>query len=319
MLRKMMSTGLFGMVALSAAPAFADEPVLLFTGEVFSRQAQEIFVPLTNNWQARISTMAPEGVQVNKGDLVVMFDGSEAARQLEQEEVSLRTELARIDRDIARLEQQLNTAAFELEQSEVELELATLKANIPEGLVGSLDYSEYQLAKERAVTAVENAKEKYQDLKKQTEERRQQAELDQERADLALGMWKEMLDSFSVYAKQPGFMIYGKHPWNRTKFQEGDTVRTSFRIAQVADTKDLAVKVWINSIDRPKVKPDTPVRIMLDALPDTALEGRLEAISESGERRDEWGRALYYEAVVLFDSDALPELLPGMSALVEPL
>jgi multidrug efflux pump subunit AcrA (membrane-fusion protein) len=306
---------------LLAFPLAANEEQagLLFTGEVFSRQAQEIFVPLTNNWQARISTMAPEGVQVNKGDLVVVFDGSEAARQLEQQQDTQRTEQAKTERDIARLEQQLSAAVFELEQAEIELELASLKADIPEGLIGGLDFAEYQLARERAVTAVENARKKHEDLLKQTEERHRQAELDREKAELQLGLWNEMLESFSVYARQPGFMIYGKHPWNRTKFQEGDTVRTSFRIAQVADTKDLAVKIWINSIDRPRVKAGSAVRVMLDALPDVTLNGRLDAISESGERRYEWGGALYYEAVVVFESTELPELLPGMSALVQPL
>mgnify|MGYP001819311767 CR=1 FL=1 len=127
-----------------------------------------------------------------------------------------------------------------------------------------------------------------------------------------------MLEAFSVVARQPGYIIYGIHPWNRTKFQEGDTVRTSFRIAQVADTSDLAVKIWINSIDRPKIEAGLPVVIMLDALPDREYTGTLDSISDSGERRGEWGGALYYEAIVLFDSEDQPELLPGMSAMVEP-
>ena len=33
---------------------------LLLTGEVFSREAQDVIVPLTTNWQARISHMVPE-------------------------------------------------------------------------------------------------------------------------------------------------------------------------------------------------------------------------------------------------------------------
>jgi hypothetical protein len=127
-----------------------------------------------------------------------------------------------------------------------------------------------------------------------------------------------MLTSFTIYASQPGFIIYGKHPWNRTKFQEGDTVRTSFRVAQIADTSELAIKVWIDSVDRPRVEVGTRVSIMLDALPETELDGRLDAIFDSGARRMEWGAALYYEAVVLFESAQLPDLLPGMSALVEP-
>ena len=44
-------------------------------------------------------------------------------------------------------------------------------------------------------------------------------------------------------------------------------MQTSFNLARVADTSDLAIRVWINSVDRPHIETGTPVRIILDALP----------------------------------------------------
>ena len=303
---------------LTPVAATAQDQDLLFTGEVFSQQAQEIFVPLTNNWQARISMMLPEGTRVHTGDAVVEFDGSEAARQLEQQLESQRTEQARTERDIAKLDKELAVAEFQLKQSQVALELAALKADMPEGLIGGLEFAENKLAKEKAIKAVEDATQQLKDKQKSIQERQQQAKLDLQKGENQIELWNQMLTSFTVEASQPGFVIYGKHPWNRTKFQEGDTVRTSFRVAQVADTSELAIRVWINSIDRPRIEVGTKVDIMLDALPRLELVGRLETISDSGARRMEWGGGLYYEAVVLFESSQVPDLLPGMSALVEP-
>ena len=296
----------------------AQDQDLLFTGEVFSQQAQEIFVPLTNNWQARISMMLPEGTQVQTGDVAVEFDGSEAARQLEQQLENQRTDQARTERDIARLEKELTGAEFQLKQARVALELATLKADIPEGLIGGLEFADNKLEKEKAIKSVEDATQQLKDKQKGIADRNQQAELDKQKGENQVALWNQMLTTFTVRAAQPGFIIYGKHPWNRTKFQEGDTVRTSFRVAQIADTSELAIKVWINSIDRPRVEAGTRVSIMMDALPELELDGRLDSISVSGARRMEWGGALYYEAVVLFESAQVPDLLPGMSALVEP-
>ncbi len=193
-----------------------------------------------------------------------------------------------------------------------------MKADIPEGLVGGLEHAENKLAREKAIRRVEDATEQYKDKQQSTAEQHYQAGLDKQKNENQIELWNRMLTSFTVYASQPGFIIYGKHPWNRTKFQEGDTVRTSFRVAQIADTSELAIKVWINSVDRPRVKVGTRVSIMLDALPDMELDGRLVSISDSGARRMEWGAALYYEAVVLFESALVANLLPGMSALVEP-
>jgi HlyD family secretion protein len=298
--------------------AHAQNNEILLTGEVFSQQAQEVFVPLTNNWQARISMMLPEGTQVERGDVVVEFDGAEVARQLEQQLVTQRTEQAKTERDIAKLEKELVEADFRLQQAGVSLELATLKADLPEGLIGGLEYSENILDKEKAIKAVEDAEEQLKDKQQSARERDRQAKLDQQKGDNQIELWNQMLESFVVNAAQPGFIIYGKHPWNRTKFQEGDTVQTSFRVAQIADTSELAIRVWINSIDRPRIKTGQEVNIMLDALPGLELKGRLDSVSDSGSKRKEWGSALYYEGVVLFDSADRPQLLPGMSALVEP-
>jgi len=306
------------MFLMLPANAIAQDHDLLFTGEVFSQQAQEIFVPLTNNWQARISMMLPEGTAVQTGETVLEFDGSEVARQLEQQLESQRTEQAGTERDLAKLEKELVLADFGLRQARVALELAILKAGVPEGLIGGLEYAENQLSKEKAITRVEDAAEQLKDKQKVYDERQQQAVLDKQKADNQYELWSQMLTTLTVTATQPGFMIYGKHPWNRAKFQEGDTVRTSFRVAQIANTAELAIRVWINSIDRPRIDTGAPVSIMLDALPGLKLEGLLESISDSGSKRPEWGTALYFESVVSFKSDQVGELLPGMSVQVVP-
>ncbi|MCP4047128.1 MAG: HlyD family efflux transporter periplasmic adaptor subunit, partial [Gammaproteobacteria bacterium] len=300
------------LLVMSSANSMARDHGMLFSGQVFSRQAQEIFVPLTNNWQARISMMLTEGAEVKPGNLVVEFDGGEVARQLEQQLVTQRTEQAKTERDIALLEKELVAAEFALKQAGVVLALAVLRADIPEGLIGALEHSENQLSKEKAIKAVEDAKEQLKDKQKSIEERHRQASLDKQKSDNQLELWNQMLESFSIYAEQPGFVIYGKHPWNRTKFQEGDTVQTSFRVAQIADTSDLAVHIWINSVDRPRISTGTEVMIKLDALPGIQLEGRLDSISDSGSKRSEWGEAVYYQGVVLFESGDLPNMLPGM-------
>jgi multidrug resistance efflux pump len=307
------------IIALLPLSAVGQTENLLFTGEVYSQQAQEIFVPLTTNWQARISRMLPEGSEVKIGDVAVEFDGSEAARQLEQQQESQRTELAKTERDLAKLEKELVEAEYKLKQAQVSLDLATLKADLPDGLIGGLEFAENKLDKEKAIKVVEDAIVQLADKKQGLAERQKQAELDAGKAANQYELWNQMLTTFTVRANQPGFIIYGKHPWTRAKFQEGDTVQTSFRVAQIADTAALAIHVWINSIDRPRVKVGAAVSISLDALPDERLSGRLELISDSGAKRPEWGTAVYYEGVVVFDAKQHSDLLPGMSALVEPV
>jgi len=289
----------------------------LLTGEVYSRKAQDIIVPLTTSWKATISMMVEEGQQVQPGDVVVEFDGSKAALQLEQQREAARAEDAKTERDLAKLEKEYVQASYAVKLAEVELDLAEMRAEIPKGLIGALDYAENQLAAEQANKTLEDRQTQLIDKEKSLAERRRRAGLDLQKAELQEAWWAEMLETFTVEATQFGYVIHSNHPWTRSKFQEGDGVRTSFKVAQVADTSDLAIRVWVNSVDRPHIEAGAPVRITFDALPGRSLSGRLDSISDSGSKRDEWGRAVYFEGSVSFDANSVPKLLPGMSALVE--
>ena len=310
---------IFSIAVLMATGIAAADTVPLLTGEVFSRQAQDIIVPLTSKYRVTISMMAVEGSEVDTGQTVVEFDGSEAATQLEQQREAMRAQTAVAERDIARLEKEVSQARFAVDQAEVSLELAQLRADIPKGLIGALQHSENQLVLEKAIKALENGKKQRAEKNSSLKARQEQLALDIQKAELMENWWSEMLDAFSIEARQAGYVIHDSNPWTGVKYQEGDTVRTSFRVAQVADTSDLAIKVWINGVDRPKISVDSPVWIILDALPANQQKGTLAAISDSTTTRPEWGKATYFEGVVNFESKPADGILPGMSVLVEPL
>lgn len=293
-----------------------DFPALL-TGEVFSRTAQDIFVPHVSSWRVNISLMTPEGQQVQRGDVVVAFDGTSTMSALEQHREQQRSQKAVADRDLARLDKELTQARFQVEQSKVTLELANLKAEIPRGLIGAIEHAENQLAKVESVRQLNDALKLLEEKQNGLNAMRLQVKLDQQKAKLNEAWLTETLEQLSVEATQSGFVIHSNHPWTRAKFQEGDTVRTSFKVAEVADTSDLAIRVWVNAVDRPHLKAGVPVTIVFDAMPDQPLAGLLQNISDSATKRPDWGKAAYYEGTVSFDIDQAPGLLPGMSALVE--
>jgi multidrug resistance efflux pump len=295
----------------------AREYPALLTGEVFSRTAQDIFVPHISTWRANISLMVPEGQQVQSGDLVVAFDGTSTMSELEQHKGQQRAQQAVADRDLARLDKELTQAWFLVEQCKVALELAELKAEIPKGLIGAIEHAENQLAKEQGIKQLNDAFKLLEEKQQGLEAMQQQVRLDQRKAELKEAWLTETLARLSVEATQPGYVIHSNHPWTRAKFQEGDTVRTSFKVAEVADTSDLAIRVWVNAVDRPHLQVNAPVTIFFDAMPDNPLAGHLQDISDSATKRLDWGKAAYYEGTVSFNIDQAPGLLPGMSALVE--
>lgn len=289
----------------------------ILTGEVYSRSAQDIFVPQTSNWRATISYMAQEGSEVNPGDLVVTFDGTATTYRLEQLREQQRLQEAIADRDLARLDKEVIQARYAVELARAALDLASLKAEIPAGLIGAIEHSENQLSKEREEKRLDDAVKLLVEKQQNLLAKRQQVELERQKFSLSESWSLEMLSSLSVTANQKGYVIHCNHPWTRAKFQEGDNVRTSFKVAEIADADDLAIRVWVNAVDRPHIASDVPVKVSFDARPEESVMGRLSYLSESATKRQEWGTAAYFEGTVLINSDHVSGLLPGMSAMVE--
>ena len=156
----------------------------LLTGEVFSRQAQDVIVPLTKDWKAGINLLIEEGVEVKPGDIVAEFDGSEAYGQLEQQREKTRAEAAVTERDLAKLELENTQARFAVQQAHKTLELATLKADIPKGLIGAIEHSENQLAQEKAIKGIADAELWLVDKRKSLADRQQRAQLEQRKGEL---------------------------------------------------------------------------------------------------------------------------------------
>jgi len=301
-------------LSLSSDLAAREYSPLLY-GEVFSRTAQKIFVPHSKQYNLNISTLVAEGREVQVGDVVVQFDGTEFQRELEQHLEQRRSQEALADRDLAKLAKELTQARFAVAQAQLAMELAAMKGEIPKGAIGALEYADNQLANEKAIKALENAQKQLAGKVQNLDARQQQAELDRRKADITEAWLQEMLERMTVLATQRGFVIHGKIPWTRAKIREGDSARTNFMVAEVADTSDLVVRVWVNGVDRALIEAGVPVTITLDALPEKTLPGRLETISDSA--GDEWGKSTYFMGTVGFDEGRIPGLLPGMSALVE--
>jgi len=293
----------------------ADAEGLLVSGEVESRRSQYVISPLTNSWRTQITFLAEEGQRVEPGDLVMQVDGA----GIETQQRSAEDELARFEatakRDIANLQLAMNNAELDLARSQIQLRIASMKAEVPADFIGELEYQENQLALEQADRDVSKATETYGNADTRLTEKQSEVELERQHRQQRLELWDQMLEAVQIRAQQPGFVLHRQHPWSGVKYQTGDQVQTSWEIAAVADDQDLQVVAWINAIDLPRLANDQRVEIQFDALPNQQITGRLLDIPQAGQNKPQWGKGLYHKAIVEIEPNALP-LLPGMSALV---
>ncbi|KAA3640797.1 MAG: HlyD family efflux transporter periplasmic adaptor subunit [Proteobacteria bacterium] len=289
---------------------------LMLTGEVESSQTQEIIMPMVRSWRAEIADMATEGSRVAPGDFVVRIDGSDLDATIEAQQEALDVYVAASKRDMTQLQIDLNNAHLAYEKAQVDQQIAELKASVPLEFIGELAFKERQLALKQSLKTLADNKKKYQALQLRIKEKQKEVDLGLEQKHKELVYWQERLQNLTMNAQQDGFVIHATHPWNGTKYQIGDQVRTGLVIAKVSKTTDMRVKAWINAIDLPKISQDKVVTVQFDALPHVKLSGKISHISAGGHDKKNWGEGLYYEIIVALKNGNDIGLLPGMSALV---
>ena len=289
---------------------------LLVTGQVESRNSQYIVTPPSNNFRAQISYMADEGSKVVPGEVVVRFDGTEVESQLRSAKDTLDQVRSTGERDITQIRIEIADAEANFARADVEAEVARTSAEVPAQFIGELEYSENQLALERAVHARDQAAKALGDARSKLEERQRTLDLDLARNLEKIKRWESMLESFEIAATQSGFVLYDSHPWLRNKFSTGDTVQTGWTVATVADDSALEVVAWVNEVDAPHIAAPVEVDVTFDAAPDTTVKGTVVEISPAPEDKPDWGDASYHRTRVQLQESA-SSLLPGMSALIE--
>lgn len=290
----------------------------LISGEIAASRSQSIIAPMSASWNLRIDWMAEEGTLLKAGELAVRFDNSANDSQILQ--ANDRNAKTRADgqRTIAGLEKEQQLAIYDAKIAKIRLQLAENEARIDARFIGELNYADNQLSLSRAQQALHKAQEDAGDREEKLKEAELKSKLDQTVADNDIGWFQQLTDGNAIYAELDGFILYKKHPWNRSKFRAGDNVQTSFFIAEVVDTSSMYVRMFINAVDRPGIELEQPVRIFLDAYPSKSYTGIITELKVQGEARKEWGKGLYIQGQVEFDPDQeLPALMPGMSVLVE--
>jgi len=290
----------------------------LISGEVAAQQSQSIIAPMSLSWNLRIDWMAEEGTLLKPGDLAVRFDNSANDRAILQTKEQHEDVRSQGIRTIARLEKEKQLADFDAKIAAINLQKAQSEARIDARFIGELNYADNQLLLTRAQQALIKAQDDANDRQLKLKEAQLKLELDQSIVENDL-LWSQRLtEGNAIYANIEGFMLYRKHPWNRSKFRAGDNVQTSFYVAEVVNVSSMYIRIFINAVDLPGIELEQAVKVFLDAYPKQSYRGKITELMVQGESRKEWGKGLYMQGLVEFEPDQeLPALMPGMSALVE--
>ncbi|HPI95129.1 MAG TPA: HlyD family efflux transporter periplasmic adaptor subunit [Gammaproteobacteria bacterium] len=307
----------FSVLLLFLANFHADAETIYITGTNESKNSQKVLMPLVPSFQGKISEMAEEGIKVEKGDFLLRIDGSSLDSQINAQIEELEVFKATSKKERIELKIQLNNAEIAYQRAVTDLKIAEKEAQIPQNYIGDLAYKQNQLQLKNSEKNYEKAKSDLKELKTKISEKEVEIELGIKQKQDKLDYLQGMLDEFTIYAEQDGYVVYLTKSWTGEKIQIGDQLNSGQEILSVSRNTDMHIIAWLNAIDLPKIRGNKKVKIRFDAFLDEVYSGEIVQIASAGEDMQVWGDGLYYEAIVELTGEKPNGLMHGMSALIE--
>lgn len=309
-----------GVRALALLPLLAlagPAAAVVLTGEVQAVDAQAIYTPPANFSPVVIRYYVPEGERVAKGDVVLRIDPGQAASQVREYESQIEQAHARAAKELAELRVKAVDARIALVDAGAALEVAKIDASIPAELLSALDYDKHQGELDRATREHALKQQELAAAESAVVRRQRDAALEVERLQVQLDYAVAQVQASEVRADRDGVVVHGfNRNWIGGRIDEGSSTMPGGKAGEVVSGGAMRVRAWALVPDRRGLDVGQDVRVAFDALPGSALTGRITDIGGAPERRPEWGEGRYFTVDVALPENHGLALLPGMSVRV---
>src|SRR5712691_10941547 len=288
-----------------------------------STQASRSFVVLAPRLEGAqvgsmvITKLAPAGMHVNKGDVLVEFDPQAQTKDYLDKKSTYENLVGQVaqkqaEEDIARAKD--DTA---MKQAEDELKRAQLELQRNE-IVSRIDAEKNQEALDEAQVTLKQLKQTYELKRAASASTIRIQEIQRDRALEAMRYAQGNAARMVVHSPMEGVVVYNTI-WLGGRMgtvQQGDQVRPGVPFLQVVDPSQMEVRVQLNQVDLLKVHPGQQAEMHLDAYPGMTLPATLEELSPLGHTGQ------FTEAVRSFTArfsvqGTDPRLLPDLSAALD--
>lgn len=267
---------------------------------------------INDTWDFKISMLAPEGIDIKKGQPVMAFDTSELRKRLdeksaESEQARKEIEKKRADLALRREDERLQLADAEarVRKAELKLERSTDIVSVKERKQVELDFG---VAKNEAKTIR---------LRIASLERAASAEIalltsKQQHAAAVVTDTQDAIQKMTVTAPRNGTIVYVTN-WRGDKKKVGDSVWRMERVVEIPDLERMMAKGEVDESDAGKVAVGQRVSVTLDAHPDEELHGTIKETARTVQRQPGSSNKLKILRVdIVLDKTDPAKMRPGM-------
>lgn len=282
-------------------------------GEIEAVNSTNISSPIIS-WRygnLKITQIVKDGVEVNRGDTLIVFDPSEVNKGIVDAEGRLEISIAEMNKLKAQHQSDLEGLNADYEISNLAHQISKIKF---ESAVYDSEISkkEIQLNLERAEIALVRAKEQIDNRIKIQKEEIKQKNLSIEQNRSQLNEAHETLSRLFLISPSPGIAIIS-HNWSSgNKFQIGDQCWSGFPLIQLPDLSSLKATVKINEVDIAKISKGLKVEIKPDAFSDSIFTGQVNTVANLAVNKSNDSKVKVFPVEILIN-ETNKNLLPGLT------
>jgi HlyD family secretion protein len=289
--------------------------MVTLAGQLEAAESITVTTPsVSRQWAYTITTLTPEGAVVRPGDVLIEFDPDELERELETLEEQREEARIEIALKEAELESRRQDLLLALANAEKNLKVAELWAQVDPHLIPQADAEKYTFDLEKAQIEVSKALEQRSSLDQTAETELEIAELKFKEADLRLRRVLTDLEQLSVKAPSAGMVIHEENLQTGRKIQKGDTLFRGWPAIRLPDLSEIKVVAHVYEQEFQLLREGMPAEVILDALPDIRLEGRVTNLPLSAKPKSFRSLLKTFPVEVTLNKADPSIMRPGMTA-----
>lgn len=267
-------------------------------------------------WRYTISSMAPEGKEVEPGEVILSFDTKELQEKYMLKNSELETEKKELEKIRLVEQEKKDTFILKLAEARMNKEKAKRKAMQPEEFIAMneakklrMDLSLAALKEELSQSRVEN-----QTVGMKTRLHTQKSKVKQ--LENRVKELQESIAKMKIKATKPGIVVYATN-WRGRKKAVGDSCWMGENILELPDLSQMQVAAVIPEPQAGKVKRGLSVEIRLDSNPDRVFKGEVKSLGRIFRTKSHDQPAIVFDADITIEDPDPGMMRPGMAAGVD--
>ena len=268
--------------------------------------------PIGDMWDFKLSMLAPEGMDIKKGQPVMAFDSSELRKRLDEKSAEAEQARKEIEKKRADLALRREDERLQLADAEQRVRKAELKIERPSDIISLKERKQIELDFAVAKSEAKNIRQRIESL-----ERAANAEIalltsKQQHAEAIVKEAQDGIQKMTLLAPRNGTVVYVTN-WRGDKKKVGDAVWRMERVVEIPDLARMMAKGEVDESDAGKVAVGQRVTMTLDAHPDEELHGTIREVARTVQRASGSSSKLKILRVdIVLDKSDPAKMRPGM-------